>query len=126
MIRFISKYFARPLSLFLSIYMINLSIDAAKDMEGSIFDPNENEIESAVELVLEVLMKQTDAFPEHDEPDPESETCLILLDHIIPTSDLFDLESKKCLTLKYPPVFRNLNYSDPTLTYRFPPPRLTT
>ncbi len=105
--------------------MFNLSIDAAKDMEGGIFDPNVNEIESAVELVLEVLMGQSDVFPEHDEPDPEAETCLTLLDHIIPTSDLFDLENKQCLALKNLPVFRSLNYSDPTLAYHFPPPRLT-
>ncbi|MEQ8628602.1 hypothetical protein [Ekhidna sp.] len=103
--------------------MINLSVDAADDLEGSSFDPTVNEIESIVELVLEVVLEKGDALPEHDEPDPEAETCLTVLDHIIPMLGLFDLNSKHCLTLSNPPIFKLKRYKNPELSYDLPPPR---
>ncbi|MEQ8470362.1 MAG: hypothetical protein RIC35_04215 [Marinoscillum sp.] len=120
MIHFISHYIAKPLSILLSAYMINLSIDAA-DMEGR-FDPRINEIESVFELVLEVVMDKGDILPEHDEPDPETETCFLGLDHIIP-SNPFRLEA----LLQY--CFHNatgsvlISYTNPFLTSQSPPPK---
>ncbi len=106
----------------MSIYMINLSIDAS-DVEGRTFDPNVNEIESIVELVLEVIMDKSDALPEHDEPDPEAETCLVLLDHIIPSSVLFDMENKFYQIVGKPGASNEVNYKNPVLSYPLPPPR---
>lgn len=123
MFRLISIYITKPLSLILSVYMINLSVDAAYDLERSTFNPTVNEIESIVELVLEVIMEHHDALPEHDEPDPEAEICLTALDHIIPISGLFDLENNQYFISSNPPVILFMNYKDPVLTYHLPPPR---
>ncbi len=105
--------------------MINLSVDVADDLEGSSFDPSVNEIESIVELVLEVIMERGDALPEHDEPDPEAETYLTVLDHIIPTSGTFNLESKHYFARGNFPVVIPINYKNPVLSSPLPPPRIS-
>jgi len=119
-IRFFRIYINQPLSIVLGLYMINLSIDAA-DMEGR-FDPMVNEIESIFELVLEVVMEKGDVLPEHDEPDPESRSCFLSLDHIIPISTfhflaLVDFTIQKNTGILYS------KYLNPCLTHDSPPPR---
>lgn len=106
----------------MSVYMINLSIDAA-DMEGR-FDPTVNEIESAFELVVEVLMDQGDVVPEQDEPDPEAETCFPGLDHIIPANP-FLMEVMLRYYLHQAGALVLLNHTDPFLTSLSPPPEFT-
>ncbi len=103
--------------------MINLSVDAADDLEGRTFDPTVNEIESVVELFLEVIMGQSDALPEHDEPDPEAQTCQIGIDHIMQASCLIDMAIEPYSTLSNPPILTFLNYKNPILSYHLPPPR---
>ena len=124
MINFIATYICRPLSIVMSVYMINLSIDAA-DMEVSGFDPAVNEIESMVELVLEVLLDQEDALPEYDEPDPETATCLVvLMDHTLPAQRDQVPPKRHLLVLTERPVVGWIAYSDPVLARHCPPPQL--
>lgn len=103
--------------------MINLSVDAA-DQESNTFNPTINEIESIVELVLEVIMEKGDVLPEQDEPDPETEIYLTVLDHMIPTSGIFNLESKHYFTRGNFLVFMPMNYKNPVLSNLLPPPRI--
>lgn len=103
--------------------MINLSIDAA-DMEGNAFDPTVNEIESIVELVMEVMMEKGDALPEHDEPDPEAETCFISIYHIIISSCSIDLVNTAFRFVSKPSVRISIAYKNPVLSLHVPPPRL--
>ncbi|UXX78466.1 hypothetical protein N7E81_13980 [Reichenbachiella carrageenanivorans] len=100
--------------------MLNLSIDAA-DMEGR-YDPTVNEIESVFELVLEVIMDQGDVLPEHDEPDPETETCFLGLDHIIPSSP-FQFETILRYHIHGAASFLVMSYEDPFLSSLNPPPK---
>ena len=104
--------------------MINLSVDVSDNLEGITFDPTINEIESIVELVLEVVLEKGDALPEHDEPDPEAETCQTVLDHIIPTSGFFNLELKNYFSCGNFPRFILMNYENPALSAHLPPPRV--
>ncbi|MEQ6120797.1 hypothetical protein [Reichenbachiella sp. MALMAid0571] len=100
--------------------MINLSIDAA-DMEGR-FDPTVNEIESVFELVLEVVMDKGDILPEHDEPDPETETCFPGLYYIVPPNP-FQLEASLQYCFHKATGFVLLSYTDPFLASKSPPPK---
>ena len=121
MIRFILKHIIKPFSILLSVYMMNLSIDAS-DMEGGQFDPTINEIESVFELIIEVVMGMGDVLPEHDEPDPETETCFFGLDHIIP-SGVFQLEVKLEYYIHETVSFILLSYKNPSITIQSPPPK---
>lgn len=120
MIRFFRTYINQPLSIVLGLYMVNLSIDAA-DMEGR-FDPMVNEIESIFELVLEVVMDKGDVLPEHDEPDPESRSCFLSLDHIIPIST-FQFLAEVDFTIQKNSGIHQSKYLNPCLTHDSPPPR---
>lgn len=122
MIRWFYKYCCKPISILLSIYLINLSIDAA-DMEGNVFDPSVNEIESIVELVVEVILEKGDAMPEHDEPDPESETCFISIYHIVVSSSTFDLLNTCFHYSSDPSTYVRISYKNPILGKYSPPPR---
>ncbi|MCV9389085.1 hypothetical protein [Reichenbachiella ulvae] len=120
MIRFIARHITRPLSVLLSIYMINLSMDAA-DQEGR-FDPSVNEIESIVEFVYEIVLDQTNFFPEQDEPDPENKTCLL---HLYPMvcADSFQLRDPFGFPIDIKGNWPRINYTDPFLSITLPPPR---
>ena len=100
--------------------MINLSIDAA-DMEGR-FDPMVNEIESIFELVVEVVMEKGDVLPEHDEPDPESKSCFLSLDHIIPMGS-FQFFALIDFTLQKKSGTHQSKYITPSLSLSSPPPK---
>lgn len=104
--------------------MINLSIDAA-DLEGGQFDPSINEIETVFELVLEVIMEKGNVLDEQDEPNPESETCLLGLDHIILSNPLsFEALLQYCV---YNATgFVLMSYTNPFLTSQSPPPKFCT
>lgn len=100
--------------------MINLSIDAA-DMEGN-FDPMVNEIESVLELVVEVVMDKGDVLPEHDEPDPESRSCFLSLDHIIPMGP-FEFLVLIDFILQVNTTGLHSNYNSPFISHTSPPPK---
>lgn len=120
MILIFRKYIVKPISFFLLIYMANLSIDSA-DMEGN-FDPGVNEIESLLELVIEVIMEQGNLLAEQDEPDPEQETCPISLINAILTSNelIFDFVNYR-IKLKFGYV--SVNYKSPFPASITPPPK---
>jgi len=116
-----SKYINRPLSILLSIYMVNLSMDAA-DIGGN-FDPTINEIESVVEFVTEVMLEKGNVFPEQDEPDPESEICPVSLDHIITSTLLINLERNAFYLVTRRNFLFAIHYKNPFLSFQSPPPK---
>lgn len=120
MIRIIRRYFTQLLSILLALYMVNLSIDAA-DLEGS-FDPSVNEIESAVELVCELMLGNYDFLPERDEADPEGKGSFSNLISIFPGTTI-ELTLFVPLSLLQEPTFIAIRYADPLLNRQPDPPK---
>lgn len=100
--------------------MLNLSVDVA-DQVGQ-FDPNVNEIESIVELVFEVVLDKGNVLVEEDEPDPETNTCLIGLYHIIPMP-IFELQSPESTRTQNHIDYIPVVYSNPSMSINPNPPQ---
>jgi hypothetical protein len=67
------KFFMTIASLIVTVQLVNLSFDPADDFCGR-EDLSINEIESCVELVLEIVMGQDNAIEERDECDENATT----------------------------------------------------
>jgi hypothetical protein len=117
------KSFVTIVWMAVTLQLFNISFDAADPFYGR-EDLSVNEIESCVEMVLEIVLGHEDAIDESDESDeaPDKPGTNIILFSLFYST--VSIENPTIHTKNYHPIFKSSHIESLSLPITAPPPKL--
>jgi hypothetical protein len=118
------KFFVTIVWVTVTLQLFNISFDPADPFCGR-EDLSVNEIESCIEMVLEIVLGHEDAIEENDESDeaPDKPGATVILFSLFYSS--VSVENPTVHTKNYHPIFKSSHIESLSLPITAPPPKFT-